>query len=94
MLLKQGDTVLGTITIDDLDMPWWHGHFRPTPAFEPIRPFFDATRRAFKAADDRTIGAALGAIKSLALVIEPEDGTEPITAFLLHIEGDRMRLRH
>lgn len=49
ILLMQGDTLLGEMYRYDSDFPWIYCHFHPTPAFEPLRPLFQAELDAFKA---------------------------------------------
>jgi hypothetical protein len=34
------DIVLGTLTLDVVDMPFFECHFSPSPAFEEVRPLF------------------------------------------------------
>jgi hypothetical protein len=94
MLLKQGDTLLGSLAIDDPDMPWWHGHFQPTPEYEPVRPIVEAWSRAVRDGDEAAMISAHPAFKALDLAIDRNDGGEPITRFLLYIDADRFRLRH
>lgn len=94
MLLRQGDTLLGTLTVDDGDMPWWYGGFRPTADFEPYRPIFAAWSKAVSDRDEAAMDTAYQAIKALDLVITRTDDTEPITQFILHIDEDRFRLRY
>ena len=94
MLLRQGDTLLGTLTVDDGDMPWWYGDFRPTADFEPFRPIFAAWSKAVEDQDETAMDTAYQAIEALDLVITRTDDPESITQFMLHIEDDRFRLRY
>jgi hypothetical protein len=59
-----------------------------------IRPLFNDWSRASNAGDATAMGSAYGAIKSLELAIEPAEGDQPLTEFLLYIEADRVRLRY
>jgi hypothetical protein len=88
----RGDQLLGTLTQTGMDMPWWEGTFSPGPGFEAFRPMFDRERELLNA--DR-IDEWCAAWDDLAegLRLEPLDGREPITEFLLHIEADGERAR-
>jgi len=68
-------------------MPWWEGTFDPAPGFEAVRPLLDRERELLAA--DR-IEEWCVAWDELAeeLRLEPLDGREPITEFLLHIDED------
>lgn len=85
--LHRGDVLLGTLTGTGSDMPWWQGTFKPTDGFDAVRSLFDRERELLNA--DRmdewsTVWDELGE----GLWLEPLDGREPITEFLLHIEED------
>ena len=67
-------------------MPWYEGIFDPVPEFASVRPLFDRERELLEADD---IDAWCRAWDELAdkMVLEPLDGREAITEFLLHIEA-------
>ncbi|SEN17285.1 hypothetical protein [Actinacidiphila rubida] len=94
MQLKQGDTVLGALIIDDGDMPWWHGHFQPAPDFEPLRPAFDAWFQAVEDGDESAMDSAYRSLEALGLVIIAAGDSEPIAEFMLHVNDNRFRLRY
>lgn len=85
--------LLGTLTRTGSDMPWWEGEFDPAPGFESIRPLFDQERGLLDADDMDAWGAAWEEL-SVGLVLEPTDGREPITEFLLHIDGRQASWRY
>jgi len=90
--LVQGETLLGTLAAKDVDQPFYRTTFEPTSAFEPLRPLFDEELRLMDAIDpDRedwtAWGAAYSRIERLGLRLEPLDGGDPITEFLLHVSG-------
>lgn len=94
MPLTRGDTLLGTLTVDEGDMPWWYGRFEPTADFEPVRPVFAAWSRAVHDGDETAMDSAYRALEALDLVITDPDGSEPISRFVLHVDADRFRLRY
>ncbi|MEY9962217.1 hypothetical protein ABIA33_000238 [Streptacidiphilus sp. MAP12-16] len=93
MQLRMGDTLLGSIIVEERDMPWWLGRFEAAPEFDSVRPLFDDWSRAVKAADDGAMDAAFNALRDLGLVIDRADGA-PISRFFLYIDADRVRLRY
>jgi hypothetical protein len=46
-----GDLRLGALWLSDVDQPWYYCAFEPTPAFEAIRPLFEAANKALRARD-------------------------------------------
>lgn len=83
--------LLGTLTRTGSDPPWWEGDFEPAPGFELIRPLFDRERELLDADDNMDAwGLAYDELAN-GLVLEPLDGRDPITEFLLHIEADGRR---
>ncbi|MFC1437633.1 hypothetical protein ABUW04_05120 [Streptacidiphilus sp. N1-10] len=93
MYLKQQRRVLGTIFIESVDMPWWRGCFRPSTAFDSVRPLFDAWTLSVEDGREELAVSALAALDDLGLTLEPIDGSKTLTDFLLHIEGSNVRLR-
>jgi hypothetical protein len=83
----RGDEFLGTLTETGLDMPWWEGVFDAAPAFEVVRPLFDRERELLDADRMDEWDAAWDDLAE-GLRLEPLDGSEPITEFVLHIDGD------
>src|SRR5689334_20308184 len=81
--------VLGTLTRTGMDWPWWQGEFEPAPGFESVRSLFDREWELLNAdkADMDAWGRAYDEL-AVGLVLEPLDGREPITEFLLHIWED------
>jgi hypothetical protein len=46
-----GNLHLGALWLTDVDQPWYHCPFDPVPAFEAVRPLFDAANQALKAGE-------------------------------------------
>lgn len=98
--LLRGHELLGVLEFDDLEMFWTDCQFRPTPAFEAIRPLFDAELTAGgDLSNDDEIEEweqAWGAIEALGLVLDAQDdrASIPSDEFILHIWPDNTaRLR-
>ena len=94
MELRQGDTVLGTIFIDAVDMPWWHGRFEPAGAFDGFRTCFDELSRAALTGDPSALSVAFSNMRDLGLVIERGDQGQPLDRFILYIDERGVRLRY
>jgi hypothetical protein len=96
MRLLLGTTVLGTI--EDLvpDFPWWDGRFVPEPAFERIRPLFEGELRLLNEDRIEELEQEWGRIRAMDLRLDLGDGPALLFGdeFLLHIEGDRLRVRY
>lgn len=94
--LMRGDIVLGALTLNVVDMPFFDCHFSPTPAFEEVRPLF-ATELALlddsEAVAAGTWDQAYRTIDALHLTLVGDDG-QRLDDFLLHIEGDRAWFRY
>lgn len=99
--LVRGEELLGTLAFAELEMFTTTCRFFPTPAFEAIRPLFDAARAA---GGDLTTPEevedwerAWAAIDALGLTLDPQDGSPPLRTdeFILNIWPDgsaRLRL--
>ncbi len=83
----RGDQLLGTLSRVDGDMPWHHGTFEPTAAFESVRPLFDRERAILDADRMDEWEIAWDEIAAPGLRLEPVNGGEVIDEFLLHIDG-------
>lgn len=99
----RGDTLLGTLTVNDLDMPWFWCHFVPETAFATVKPLFDA-ELAFMEAESQVQSdgvnvdidaweSAYQEIEALGLCLVPDVG-ETIDHFLLHVNGDMAWFRY
>ncbi|WP_424893213.1 hypothetical protein [Streptomyces sp. XH2] len=88
--LLRGDTLVGTITVDDGDFPWLAGRFAAEPAFEGVRPWFEELLAVLAADDFDRFDAAYDPIAEALTLVSP---TGPVGEFLLYIEGDEARFR-
>ncbi|MEV4927092.1 hypothetical protein [Streptomyces roseoverticillatus] len=89
--LLRGDTLVGTITVDDSDFPWLLGRFAAEPAFEEVRPWFDAVLAVLDADDLDRFDAVYDPIAEAQPLVSAKG---PVGEFLLYIEGDEARFRY
>ncbi|MER6298943.1 hypothetical protein ABT247_05125 [Kitasatospora sp. NPDC001539] len=92
--LRQGDRLIGMLTLDKVDMFWSDCHFEPAAAWEDLRPLFAASRDAWERGDQDAALAADEMIYAQGLVLDPAGGGAPITDFLIRINGETARFRH
>lgn len=94
--LRQGDRLIGTLTLEGVDMFWTDCHFEPAPAWDDLRPLFAVLRDAWVRGDGEAARAADEAIRAEGLILVPDDGGDPITDFLIRINGETgtARFRH
>ncbi len=91
--LKQGDRLIGTLSFESQNMFWSECQFQPGPGWLGVRSLFERSQNAWRSGDTDAGIAAHEAIAAAGLVLEPRDGSAPITAFLLRIEGHEARFR-
>jgi hypothetical protein len=95
----QGETQLGTLVVDDMDMPWFYCDFVPEAAFEAVRPLFEREIAIIEAetgdveVDQDPWILAWQDIEALGLSLIRDKG-EPIDRLLLHINGNRAWFRY
>lgn len=90
-LLYRNDQLLGELIATSFDFPWHRGNFRPTPAFEEVRPLFERELELLNADQMVEWEAVWTAIYDLGMRMRPasiRDASEDISEFLLHIDGD------
>lgn len=92
--LSQEERVIGTLTLEGVDMFWCDCRFEPADAWEELRPLFAASRDAWRHGDKDAALAADEANYATELVLIPSDGGAPITEFLIRIDGEVARFRH
>jgi hypothetical protein len=83
VFLKQGDLLLGTLDMQDVDMFWWICTFTATSAFASIKPLFDEHAQLRKKA--MTQGEKIANAE--------RDARERIGALGLHLEIDGAKIR-
>ncbi|AVH57533.1 MULTISPECIES: hypothetical protein [Streptomyces] len=92
--LRRGDEVIGRMTLEAIDMFWHDCRFEASTGWPTLKPFVEASRAAWKQGDTEAALEADEAIYALGLELVPEDGGEPITEFLLRIDGNFARFRY
>jgi hypothetical protein len=91
--LSQGDQLVGTLLLEEVDMFWTDCRFEPGPGWAALRPLFDTSRDAWRRGDEEAALVADESIHTAGLVLVPEGGGDPITDFLIRINGQRARFR-
>ena len=92
--LLREETFLGNVSLDRYDMPWWHGTFDPTEAWDDIKDIFHAWQEVEKTGDQVEMIRILELERSLNLSLEPLEEADLERDFLLHIDTKgRVRLR-
>ncbi len=91
--LKQGDRLVGTITLEGTDMFWHQGSFEPGPAWPEFAPLFDALNDATDRGDDEALHDADEAIDAAGFVLVPPGDGPAVTEFLVSIEDDAASVR-
>lgn len=84
-LLFKDDTLLGRLSLQRADMPYFHCAFTAEPAFAEFAPLFQAEAAALDAGDDdaqQSLGMEVDELM-LKLICQPS-GTV-IDSFLIHV---------
>lgn len=91
--LQRGDEVLGEVVVNDSNFPWLTGSWSPTPAFDSVRPLFEAE---LDLVEDDDLGieweGAYRRIWDAGVRLHYPDGRR-VPEFLLHIKGDEAWFR-
>jgi hypothetical protein len=94
--LVMGDLRLGALWLTDVDQPWYYCAFEPTPAFEAVRPLFDAANQALKTREFDAAAELLEEIAARGVCLVWGNGqAQPRTdmAGSLQLDGRRMMFR-
>ncbi|MFY1695908.1 MULTISPECIES: hypothetical protein [unclassified Solwaraspora] len=90
-LRDHAGVLLADLAVTDGDFPWLYATVRPTGAFAPLRPIFDAELRALRVVedgpDDGAWDRAYQQVRAAVVLIDPDGVAVP--EFLLHIDGDQ-----
>lgn len=85
----RGHELLGMLVCSAAtDSAWQGGHFEPAASFDRVRPLFDNELHLLKARRLPEWKEMWEEIQRPGLKLEPVDGGEPITSFIIHIEED------
>ncbi len=89
-----GDTQVARLEQLGVDMPWFLCSFKPTQAFDAVRPLFAQQERAI-AEDDWDAAERVWSEMFERMRLVPDDPSEaPINEFLIRLNGDEARLRY
>jgi hypothetical protein len=93
-VLKSDDTALGSLSLIDIDQPWFRCHFTPGEGWEQVRELFEAQAEAVDSGDQAQMIEAIGAVRGLPLQLHPQEGDETITPVMIQIRGDKANFRY
>ncbi|WP_329458357.1 hypothetical protein [Streptomyces sp. NBC_01497] len=83
--IMRGDTLVGTIAVQEGDFPWLRGRFTAGPAFAPFEPWFGESLAALEAEDFERFNDVCDRIARTLTLVAPSG---PVADFLLHIDGE------
>jgi hypothetical protein len=83
----EGQTVLGVLTVTDVDQPFILCSFQPTEEFEHHRSLFEERLRLVENEDWSAFEAVDEQIRRLGLVLKRMNDGAEIDEFLLHVRG-------
>ncbi|MBI5670011.1 MAG: hypothetical protein HZC41_18610 [Chloroflexi bacterium] len=85
--LRQGETVIGRLTVYDEDVGWYSALFEPKPAFDPHRALF-AEGAAIRTGEDAERWQAWNErVRQLGLQLVRLSDSASTADFLLYIDG-------
>ncbi|MGC0334919.1 hypothetical protein RKD23_007996 [Streptomyces sp. SAI-170] len=92
--LKNGQTLLGTLTLAEINQPWFICHFTPAAGWDQAEGLFRAQADAVDSADQAQMTDAVGAVRNLPLQLLPQDGSRPITPVTIQIRAHQASFRY
>lgn len=91
--LLRGGVLLGRMTLVGGEQPLYHYRFQATPDFDAVAPLFAAELAAFETDDIERWQQDYDKIRAPGLALELPDGSAFTQDFVVHVEGDKARLR-
>jgi hypothetical protein len=88
------DSLLGRLTLKEIDQPFLFCEFQPTEAFDEFKPLFDREVELLETGDMETWDEAYNRINDLGLTLFNPDGEIDIKEFLLHIQNNEAWFRY
>ncbi|MBK3563713.1 hypothetical protein [Streptomyces sp. MBT62] len=92
--LRNGKTVLGTLSLIDVDQPWFRCQFSPGAGWEQVRELFEAQAEAVESGDQARMLDAIGAVRNLPLQLHPQGDDEAITPVMIQIRAEHANFRY
>ena len=91
--LRHGETLIGTLTVTDDDMPWLSADFEPTPEFAPYRAIFNEGN-SVRTADNADAWSAWNEkVRGLGLRLVRLSDQAVTSDFILYIDGHEAEFR-
>ena len=75
------------------EQPLFHYRFQATPAFDEVAPLFAAELETFESEDLERWEQQYDKIRAPGLALELPDGATYVGDFVIHVEGEKARLR-
>lgn len=91
--LKRKDELLGILTVQDTDQPWFYTSFTPTKAFEEVRFLFEEELQTSKSKNWASWEKVQHRIANEGLYIVDAISGNKKSSFILHIEDNKAKLR-
>lgn len=91
--LLRGGVLLGRMTRVGGEQPLLHYRFQATPAFDAVAPLFEAELKTFETDDIARWQRDYDQIRAPGLALELPDGAVYAGDFVIHVDGERARLR-
>jgi hypothetical protein len=92
--LRNGDSVLGILSLIDIDQPWFRCEFNPGEDWTQVSRLFEAQAEAVDSGDQGKMMEAIGAVRSLQIELRPQDGGEAIVPVMVQIRGTKASFRY
>jgi hypothetical protein len=91
--LMRGDMLLGCLSGERVDQPFYFYNFEREPAFAEYEPLFSAELQSLNKGDTEQWMRDYQRIEDLALTLVAPDGSDTIREFILHVDGREAWLR-
>ena len=94
LYLKRGDTILGKLTLYEVNQPWFNCKFEPTESFAEVKHLFDKRLNMMDTADAEEWEEADIQFDAMNLRLVYESSGEEIDELLLNIKDDEAWFRY
>ncbi|MFI5606131.1 hypothetical protein [Amycolatopsis sp. NPDC051903] len=91
--LVRGDELLGEIVLENADMAWHFGRFKPQPAFAEVKPLFDEELALVDSGLEDNYDAWERIWERITASMSLVSPRGPVPEFLLHVQGDEAWFR-
>ncbi|TXS44079.1 hypothetical protein EAO75_30195 [Streptomyces sp. uw30] len=93
--LKNGATLLGVVSLTEIDQPWFRCEFTPSKGWGEVEYLFQEQADAVDSGDQQRMMEAIGAVRNLQLKLQSQAGDdEVITPIMIQIRGNKANFRY